>query len=287
MIQSVDRALRILTVLQGDHRMSLGEIAQRLGLPPSTVHGIIRTLLAHRMVAQEPDSGRYRLGPAVLTLGNVYLDTLELRSRVIPWAEDLARRTGLAVRTGVMLVDDVVVVHHQQRPDGSRQMPEVGIVIPAHACALGKAILAFDDELAGELLAGSGPLRSMTGDTITDPPRLRAQLDEVRSGGLATEVEEGVLGECELAAPVGDRLGAPVGAIGLVCPVSDWPLETRGDALRRPRGRVREWGRTRAPVPAGLARRPRSTLSSTIGRPRPAARRGRSSRSPDGAQPCR
>ena len=103
MIQSVDRALRILTVLQGDHRLSLGEIAQRLDLPPSTVHGIVRTLLAHRMVVQEHDSGQYRLGPAVLTLGNVYLDTLELRSRVAPWAEDLARRTGLAVRTAVML----------------------------------------------------------------------------------------------------------------------------------------------------------------------------------------
>src|SRR4051794_24596581 len=198
MIQSVDRALRILTVLQGGRRMSLGEIAGGLGLPSSTVHGIIRTLVAHGMVEQDRASLRYRLGPAVLTLGNVYLDTLELRSRVIPWAEDLARRTGLAVRTGVMLVDDVVVVHHQPRPDGSRQMPEVGIVIPAHACALGKAILAFDGELAGGLLAGAGPLRSMTGDTVTDPPRLRAQLDEVRSGGLATEVEEGVLGECEL-----------------------------------------------------------------------------------------
>jgi DNA-binding IclR family transcriptional regulator len=146
-----------------------------------------------------------------------------------------------------------VVVHHQPRPDGSRQMPEVGIVIPAHACALGKAILAFDDELAGELLAGSGPLRSMTGDTITDPPRLRAQLDEVRSGGLATEVEEGVLGECELAAPVGDRLGAPVGAIGLVCPVSDWPLDdTVADALRAAARSVsRELGATRWPPGSG------------------------------------
>ena len=69
MIQSVDRALRILAVLQGDHRLSLGEIAQRLDLPPSTVHGIVRTLLAHRMVVQEHDSGQYRLGPAVLTHG--------------------------------------------------------------------------------------------------------------------------------------------------------------------------------------------------------------------------
>jgi DNA-binding IclR family transcriptional regulator len=254
-IQSVDRALRILAVLQGDHRMSLGEVAARLDLPPSTVHGIIRTLLDHRMVVQELDSGLYRLGPAVLTLGNVYLDTLELRSRVIPWAEDLARRTAYAVRTGVMLLDDVVVVHHQPRPDGSRQMPEVGIVIPAHACALGKAILAFDDDVADAVLDPSHRLRSMTGDTIIDPAKLRRQFKQVRSSGVATEIEEGVLGECELAAPVSDRLGAPAGAIGLVVPASEWPLETAVvDALRTAARSVsRELGATRWP-PAGHLR---------------------------------
>lgn len=225
MIQSVDRALRILAVLQGDHRLSLGDIAQRLGLPPSTVHGIVRTLLAHRLVIQEHDSGHYRLGPAVLTMGNVYLDTLELRSRVMPWAEDLARRSGLAVRTAVMLVDDVVVVHHEPRPDGSRQMPEVGIVIPAHASALGKAILAFDDDQVDELLDDGEPLRSMTGETTTDPVELRRQLEETRNSGIAQEIEEAVLGECGIAAVISDRLGGAVGAIGLVASNEEWPID--------------------------------------------------------------
>ena len=90
MIQSVDRALRILTVLQGARRMSLGDLAARLELAPSTVHGIVRTLAAHGMVVQEHDSGRYRLGPATLRLGNVYLDTLDLRTRVNTWAVILA-----------------------------------------------------------------------------------------------------------------------------------------------------------------------------------------------------
>jgi DNA-binding IclR family transcriptional regulator len=224
MIQSVDRALRILAVLQGDHRLSLGEIAQRLDLPPSTVHGIVKTLLVHRVVVQEHDSGQYRLGPAVLTMGNVYLDTLELRSRVTPWAEDLARRTGLAVRTAVMLVDDVVVVHHEPRPDGSRQMPEVGIVIPVHASALGKAILAFDEEVGEEVLS-RGSLRSMTGETINDPRQLARQLDEIRGSGIAEEVEEAVLGECCVAAVLSDRLGGAVGAMGLVASSADWPLD--------------------------------------------------------------
>jgi DNA-binding IclR family transcriptional regulator len=231
MIQSVDRALRILTVLQGGRRMSLGEIAGALGLPPSTVHGIIRTLVAHGMVEQERDSLRYRLGPATLRLGNVYLDTLELRSRVAPWAEDLARRTGCAVRTGVLLLSDVVVVHHELRPDGARQMPEVGIVIPAHACALGKVLLAYDAEACAKVLAS--PRRSMTGDTITESGALRDQLAEIRTTGIATEVEEAVLGECGTAAPLVDAAGDLAGAIGLVVPSGDWPLPPANlDALR-------------------------------------------------------
>jgi DNA-binding IclR family transcriptional regulator len=214
-IQSVDRALRVLTALQGTRRMSLSELAARLDLAPSTTHGIVRTLVQHGMVVQERGSSRYQLGPAVLRLGNVYLDTIELRSKAIPWAEDLARRTGLAVRTGVLLIDDVVIIHHEPRPDGSRQMPEVGIVIPAHASALGKAILAFAPDDAARLLSG-GELRSMTGETVTLPEQLRRQLDEVQSTGIARELDEAVLGEAAVASPVIDSWGDVVGAIGVI-----------------------------------------------------------------------
>jgi DNA-binding IclR family transcriptional regulator len=231
-IQSIDRAIRVLFALQGARRMTLSELASRLELPPSTVHGIVRTLVAQGMVVQEHGFGRYQLGPAVLRLGNVYLDTLELRSKAIPWAEDLARRTGYSVRTGVLLLDDVVIIHHEPRPDGSRQMPEVGIVIPAHASALGKAILAFDDDAASRMLAASA-LRSMTGETVTSPVELKEQLADIGSTGLAREQEEAVLGECAIAGPVFDVSGAPVGAIGLVVPSANWPVDrTTSDAVR-------------------------------------------------------
>lgn len=249
MIQSVDRALRVLTALQGARRMSLGELAARLELPPSTVHGIVRTLLAHGMVLQERDSGRYRLGPATLRLGNVYLDTLDLRSRIAGWADDLAVRTGFAVRTGVLLLTDVVVVHHTPRPDGSRQMPEVGIVIPAHASALGKAMLAFDPGACAEVLDGRTGRRSMTGETITDEAALKTQLDDVRLTGLATESEEAVLGECSVAAPVVDASEDVVGAVALVVPSTEWPAPPAAlDALRTAARTVsRELGAQRWP----------------------------------------
>jgi DNA-binding IclR family transcriptional regulator len=136
------------------------------------------------------------------------------------------------VRTGVLLLDDVVIIHHEPRPDGSRQMPEVGIVIPAHASALGKAILAFDDDAASRMLATS-PLRSMTGDTITAPIDLKEQLADIGSTGLAYEQDEAVLGECALAGPVFDSSGTPVGAIGLVVPSANWPADPAArDAVR-------------------------------------------------------
>jgi DNA-binding IclR family transcriptional regulator len=167
-----------------------------------------------------------------------------------------------------MLLSDVVVVHHQPRPDGSRQMPEVGIVIPAHACALGKAILAFDDDIAADVLERQGALRSMTGDTITKPAELRRQLGRIRTTGVATEAEEAVIGECELAAPITDRLGDTLGAIGLVAPSAEWPLDAASaDALRAAARSVsRELGATRWPP----ATRRASTSSDPRRRPRPA-----------------
>ena len=207
--------------------MSLSDLAARLELAPSTTHGIVRSLVEHGMVVQERGSNRYQLGPAVLRLGNVYLDTLELRSKSIPWAEDLARRTGCAVRTGVLLVDDVVIIHHEPRPDGSRQMPEVGIVIPGHASALGKAMLAFLPDEAGRVLGSR--LRSMTGETVTDAAQLRAQLDDVRRSGIAAEQDEAVLGESGLASPVFDSWGGAVGAIGIVVPSGQMPAGQAAD----------------------------------------------------------
>ncbi|MBU3063366.1 IclR family transcriptional regulator [Nocardia sp. NEAU-G5] len=245
MIQSVDRAVRILFALQGSRRMTLSELAGELGLAATTVHGIVRTLAAHGVVVQEYGGGRYQLGPAVLRMGNVYLDTLDLRSRSLTWAHELARGTGLAVRVGVLFGDDIVIIHHEPRPDGTRQMPEVGIEIPAHASALGKAILAFLPRTE------SGPLRSMTGETITSVTALADHLKPVTASGVAYECDEAVLGESCVAGTVFDRTGAPVGAVGVVIPTTDWPAPVPTiDAVRTTARTIsRELGSTHWPAP--------------------------------------
>ena len=216
MIQSVDRAIRILIELQGARSLGLVELANRLDLANSTVHGIVQTLVARGMVEQDR-SGRYALGPGVLRMGNVYLGSNELRMRSQPWAEGLAQRTGHAVRVGVLLEDDVIVVHHVLRPDGSRQMAEVGIALPAHATALGKALLAFHPE-ARELMDPDRPLRRLTGRTVADLAALDEELATVRDMACAWAVDETVIGESEVAAPVFDAHGVAVGAVGVVLP---------------------------------------------------------------------
>jgi DNA-binding IclR family transcriptional regulator len=248
-IQSVDRAIRILLALQGERRLGIADLAARLKLAPSTVHGIVKTLAAHGLVVQDAATGRYQLGPTVLRLGNVYLDTHEQRSRAVPWSEELARRTGMAVRTGVLAGEDVVIIHHEPRPDGSRQMPEIGIVIPEHASALGKAQLAFLPDEAERVLAAAH--RSMTGETITDAAALKDQFSAIARTGIAEEKDEAVLGESSVAAPIFDASDRTVGAIGVVLPTTDWPVsEAVLDALREAARNIsRELGANRWPAP--------------------------------------
>ena len=145
-IQSVDRAARILKVLaSGTSRMGVTEISERLGLAKGTAYGLLRTLESQELVEQDPETGKYRLGAAMLQLGNAFLDNHELRGRSLLWADSLASRVGEAVRVGVLHNSSVLIVHHVFRPDNSVQILEVGASIPWHACALGKAIVAYLD----------------------------------------------------------------------------------------------------------------------------------------------
>ncbi|QNE36729.1 IclR family transcriptional regulator [Leifsonia shinshuensis] len=231
MIQSIDRAARILDLLRGARRLGISELAAALELPPSTVHGLVKSLQAHRLVAQEPGGNRYVLGPALLRLSSVYLDTLEVRSRSMRWMHELSQKTGLASRLGAELFGDVIVIHQERRPDGSEQMPETGVTIPSHASALGKVLLAFDDDHAAAVVQKG--LRSLTSDTVTDIDALRQQFTDIRNGGLGTEQEEALIGECSIAAPIVAAGGEVVAALGLVVPSTEWPASSAtASALR-------------------------------------------------------
>lgn len=225
MIQSIDRAAKILGLLQGARRLGISELASALELPPSTVHGIVKSLQAHGLVAQEATGNRYVLGPALLKLSSVYLDTLDVRARAMRWMHELSRSTGFAARLGVNLLGEVLIIHHDPRPDGTEQMPETGLNLPAHASALGKVLLAHIPEM--QLDVHSRPLTELTGCTITEPELLNAELEQVRFNGIALENEEAVIGESSLAVPVFGENSMIVAALSLVVPANQWPVDEK------------------------------------------------------------
>jgi DNA-binding IclR family transcriptional regulator len=216
--RAVERAAQILLALaSGTPRLGVSEIAELVEIPKPTVHTMLRTLERHGLVVQEGEGGKYALGPAVLQLGNAYLDGSQLRARSASWADRLARQTGEAVWVGVLSGHTVVVVHHALRPDDLVQILEVGAALPWHACALGHAIAAGLPEEAQKALL-SGPVPRLTGRTVTDPEALRQALVAIRERGYAVEDQEATLGDAGIAAPVSDWTGRTVGAVGVVGP---------------------------------------------------------------------
>ena len=126
-------------------------------------------------VEQDPESGKYQLGAALLHMGSSYLDGNELRTRALNWSDSLATRSGESVRIGTLHEGQVLVVHHVFRPDDSRQALEVGALLPAHASALGKVLLAANRYAATELAAGGLPRFTPRDDHRRDRAHGRAR----------------------------------------------------------------------------------------------------------------
>ncbi|WP_055494390.1 IclR family transcriptional regulator [Streptomyces sp. TP-A0356] len=220
MVQSIQRAARILRELStSGPRLGVTELAARIGVSKPTVHALLRSLEAEGLVRQEKGTSKYLLGPALLRLGNSYLETQELRSHSVAWADTLAERTGEAVWVAVLDGDrHILVVHHAFRHGSGAQILELGASIPWNTCALGKSLVSFlPQQRQKELLEGE--LARLTGKSVVDPAVLAEQLEETRQTGYTLEDQESALGEASIASPVFDRSGDPVGAIGIIGPV--------------------------------------------------------------------
>jgi IclR family acetate operon transcriptional repressor len=203
---------------QGLAEVSVPEIALRTGLDPSTVSDSVATLLDEGFLARATD-GRYRLGSVLVILGRRIEEATGLGE-----AEDLLKqltvRTGesssLAVRSG----RDVVVLVLAPSPQRLRVEHGVGSRLPAHASAMGKALLAFgydDPEAAANEL---GELEQFTNHTIADTAALAAELRAVRSTGYATNREERYDGVVGVAAPVIVPGRGAVAAVGVQGPAA-------------------------------------------------------------------
>ena len=155
----------------------------------------------------------------------------------------------------------MLVVHHVFRPDASLQILEVGAVLPMHATALGKAVLAYLPEPERKDVLDAG-LPKLTGRTVSTVASLGRELDGVRERGYAVEREEAVLGEVGIAAPIFGRAAPPSAASALPARPSGSrarPRDEGRDVGRR--GRAFDLARPRRPALAAVLRPPAKVVS--------------------------
>lgn len=206
---------KVLAILEAFERsrgvLSLSEIAEASGLPLSTAHRLLAELTEWGMLTRG-SHGRYQLGIRLWELAQNA--GRPLRETARPYIQDLFSLTGetahLAVREGheVLYIDRVY---------GSKRVPRasrVGGRLPMHATAVGKVVLAFEEDWVRTAFL-QRPLERRTPHTDVDPGRLAAELAQIREQGYATTLEEARLGSCSIAVPVfhGGRVGAGLGLV--------------------------------------------------------------------------
>lgn len=203
LVRSVLRALELLELL-GSAREPVGivQLARTLGLPPSTAHRLCRSLVRAGFIAQDPATGRYTVGPNLLRLSADWGADLLLG----PQAEEVVRRLrdqlGETAFLAVPRHDSALVVAVAEAEDWLRAGPRPKELLPLHATAAGKLLLAYSPPGWVSAWLGRSVLQRYTDRTIVNPEQLRRQLEEIRSRGFATEDEEFARGVRSLAVPV-------------------------------------------------------------------------------------
>jgi DNA-binding IclR family transcriptional regulator len=217
-LQSVERAITILKSfsLQKPER-GVSELSRELGLHKSTVSRLMRTLEHGGLLARNPDTERYRLGVDLIGLASQVVSFMDVREVARPFLRQLADACQETVNLSVL--DGGRVVNLEQFVPQSRRIKNVGRVgrrMCVHCTAAGKVFLAYLPSGAVDRLL-SRPLQRFTPQTVTDPDRLRAELERVRRQGYAIVKEELEEGLNVVAAPVRDhtgQVGASVSAAG-------------------------------------------------------------------------
>lgn len=201
-MKSIGKALELLLVFSDATKsMSVSEISSRLGIHKSTASRILTTLMRYRFVERDPDSGRYSVGPGILSLAGLALARYQLPSSARRELEILAELTGETVTVGGWNGREAVNLDQILGPAGYPHFAPPGRINPVHCTAFGKTFLAHQPpEIVDELLVG--PLAQFTVATITDPLRLREELDRVRAQGYAESRGEFTDDAFTIAAPV-------------------------------------------------------------------------------------
>ncbi len=220
-VQSLERAFLLLELMAEDGgEVPLSRLAVESGLPLSTIHRLVRTLVARGYVRQLP-SRRYVLGPRLIHLGESSSRTLGTWAR--PHLSDLVDGTGETANMAMLDGDRVVYVAQVPSRHSMRMFTEVGRRVHLHCTGVGKALLAqLPRDTARELVERAGMPRR-TPRTITDPDELMAELARISAQGYCLDDGEQETGVRCIAVPV---VGGPAQtAISVSGPEGRLPME--------------------------------------------------------------
>lgn len=232
--QAALRAVRLLKLFTNERpEMSLAELSRASGLNKTTTHRLLRALQSEALVARNPATSAYSLGPGLMALGVQALASSDLRRRVRPVLRSLAQETGETATLEIpfensMLILDEVAGRHVLSAAGN-----IGTRWPLHATSTGKAWLAFD-EFGAERIGDD--LECLTAKTITTAEEFTAQFVEIRRRGYAISVDELEDGFTAVATIFRGALGDLQGALSIGGPTQRFSMARcteYGAALRR------------------------------------------------------
>ena len=225
-IQVIARAAAILRALeQHPDGLSLGELAQTVSLPRSTVQRIVDALDTEGLVLAAASSvGGVRLGPALISLAAA------TRFRIAEAAREtllaLARECGETVDLSVVDQDKIVFVDQIAGTHRLTALSGLGIAFPLHSSANGKAALAAMSDDALAKLRRKLNLNALTDNTITAWDELELEIETIRETGLAFDREENSLGISAVAMSIRSPSGE-IAAISIPAPTQRFNASER------------------------------------------------------------
>lgn len=216
-VPALRRGLAVLRLLAAKAEpMTAAAVARELQLPRSTTYHLLSELAAAGFVTHLPEQRRYGLGVTAFEVGSAYLRHNPLEELARPLLRALTDRIGLTAHLGVLHGAETLYLLREQPRWPLGLVTEVGVRLPAHLPASGRAILAHLPAAQVRALfprAGSFVLRTERGPR--DLPRLRRLLAAERRRGWAVEDGYVTEGFASVAAPVVNPDGRPIAAISV------------------------------------------------------------------------
>jgi DNA-binding IclR family transcriptional regulator len=226
-IKSVDKAFKILRMFNpAEPRLSLAEIADRLGNPKSTTYNLLATLVACGYVEKTGDD-RYALGPAIIPLTQSVRVNCEIRDRVAPLLRELANISQESVYLTVPEAGFCLYIYAIETSTRLLARTAVGERGYLHRTAVGKAILAFMPAGEADAIIDRVGLPASTAHTITDRSVLQRELESIRERGYSLDRGENEVGTYCVGTPILDARGCVIAS----CSVSGVDPEIVGERL--------------------------------------------------------